>query len=212
VTDAWHRVIALVVQPGVEFDATHVVDYDRAGTEQLRKVVDDHPGLVFEAHSTDYQTVERLRWLVEDGWAVLKVGPGLTFALREALFALATIEDELLPEADCSHLVDVVERVMLANPKWWQGHYDGDDNAQRLARRYSYSDRIRYYWPDPNVAAAQERLLENLRRHAVPLPMLSAHLPDQYLRVRTEQLTLDPAALVLDRVRDVLRGYSAACR
>jgi D-tagatose-1,6-bisphosphate aldolase subunit GatZ/KbaZ len=212
VTDAWPRVIALVVQPGVEFDATHVVDYDRAGTEQLRMVVDDHPGLVFEAHSTDYQTVERLRWLVKDGWAVLKVGPGLTFALREALFALATIEDELLPEADCSHLVDVVERVMLANPKWWQGHYDGDDNAQRLARRYSYSDRIRYYWPDPHVAAAQERLLENLRRHTVPLPMLSAHLPDQYLRVRAGQLTLDPAALVLDRVRDVLRGYSAACR
>jgi D-tagatose-1,6-bisphosphate aldolase subunit GatZ/KbaZ len=156
--------------------------------------------------------VERLRWLVKDGWAVLKVGPGLTFALREALFALATIEDELLPDADCSHLVDIVERVMLANPKWWQGHYDGDENAQRLARRYSYSDRIRYYWPDPHVAAAQERLLENLRRHTVPLPMLSAHLPDQYLRVRAGQLTLDPAALVLDRVRDVLRGYSAACR
>jgi D-tagatose-1,6-bisphosphate aldolase subunit GatZ/KbaZ len=211
VREAWRRVIALVVQPGVEFDATHVVDYDRAGTAQLRKVLDDHPGVVFEAHSTDYQTVERLRWLVEDGWAVLKVGPGLTFALREALYALATIEDELLPDAECSHLIDVVEHVMLAQPKWWQGHYEGDEHEQRLARRYSYSDRIRYYWPDPAIAAAQERLLANLRTHVIPLPMLSAYLPDQYVRVRVGTVPLDPDALALDRVRDVLRGYSVAC-
>ena len=53
--------------------------------------------MVFEAHSTDYQTDAALAALVADGWGVLKVGPGLTFALREALFALAAIEDELVP-------------------------------------------------------------------------------------------------------------------
>jgi D-tagatose-1,6-bisphosphate aldolase subunit GatZ/KbaZ len=208
---AWQRVVALVVQPGVEFDAARVVDYAREGTGPLRKVLDDHPGLVFEAHSTDYQTVESLRWLVEDRWAVLKVGPGLTFALREALFALAGIEEELVGDAERSHLVAVVERAMLAQPQWWQDHYEGDDDAQRLARRYSYSDRIRYYWPHRTVAAAQSRLLTNLRTHAVPLSMLSAYLPDQYARVRSGELTPDPAALAVDRVRDVLRGYAVAC-
>ena len=52
--------------------------------------------MVFEAHSTDYQTAGALRALVEDRWAILKVGPALTFALREALFALSAIEEELI--------------------------------------------------------------------------------------------------------------------
>ena len=47
---------------------------------------------------------------------MLKVGPGLTFALREGLFALAAIEDQLVPAGDRSHVVDEIERVMLADP------------------------------------------------------------------------------------------------
>ena len=55
------------------------------------------PGLVFEAHSTDYQPPESLSRLVIDGFAILKVGPGLTFALREALYALDEIAAALYP-------------------------------------------------------------------------------------------------------------------
>ena len=210
VEDAWERVIGLVVQPGVEFDHRHVFDYDRGRTPALTAVLDDHPGLVFEAHSTDYQTAESLRALVEDHWAVLKVGPGLTFALREALFALASIEDELVPGEERSRLVDVVERRMLDDPRWWRGYYHGDDDERRLARRYSYSDRIRYYWPDAEVRAAQHRLLTGLAARDIPLPLISAHLPEQYDRVRHGALATDPAALAVDRVRDVLRAYARA--
>ena len=209
---AWDRVIALVVQPGVEFDATRVVDYARDRIGGLGTVIEEHPQLVLEAHSTDYQTPTHLRELVEDHWAVLKVGPGLTFALREALFALAAIEDELVEPAGRSQLAAVVDRVMLAEPRWWQGYYEGDEDEQRLARRYSYSDRVRYYWPHPEISAAQQRLLDNLRARPIPLPLLSAYLPDQYTRVRAGELGTDPAALAIDRVRDVLRGYAAACR
>jgi D-tagatose-1,6-bisphosphate aldolase subunit GatZ/KbaZ len=211
VPDGWERVLALVVQPGVEFDATHVVDYDRSRTAALREVVEEHPSLIFEAHSTDYQTIARLTELVEDHWAVLKVGPGLTFALREALFALAAIEDELVVHGERSELPAVVEQVMVTEPRLWKGYYEGDEDELRLARRYSFSDRLRYYWPDPRIAAAQERLFANLREHAIPLPLLSAFLPDQYTRVRAGELTADPEALAIDRVRDVLRGYWAAC-
>jgi D-tagatose-1,6-bisphosphate aldolase subunit GatZ/KbaZ len=177
-------------------------------------VIDDPdapPLLVLEAHSTDYQSVSRLTELVEDHWAVLKVGPALTFALREALFALAAIEDELVPRAHRSHLVDVVEKVMVARPKWWEGYYEGDDRAKALARKYSYSDRLRYYWPEPAVVAAYERLLANLRSTGISLPMLSAHLPEQYARIRAGELVADPATIAVDRVRDVLRGYASAC-
>ncbi|MFE4545915.1 D-tagatose-bisphosphate aldolase, class II, non-catalytic subunit [Streptomyces sp. NPDC056785] len=212
VAGAWPRVMALVVQPGVEFNHLQVFDYRRERTTELRTVLADEPAMVFEAHSTDYQTVDGLAGLVEDHWAVLKVGPGLTFALREALFALAAIEDELVAPGTRSRLSEVVEARMRDNPSWWEGYYEGDSDDQRLARRYSYSDRVRYYWPDPEIAAAQDRLFANLSGLRIPLPLLSAHLPDQYRRVRTGALPAAPRDLVVDRIRDVLRDYDRACR
>jgi D-tagatose-1,6-bisphosphate aldolase subunit GatZ/KbaZ len=140
------------------------------------------------------------------------VGPGLTFALREALFALAAVEDELVGPGARSGITDVVDRRMRDEPSWWSGYYGGDAAEQRLARRYSYSDRMRYYWPDPEIAAAQDRLFANLSALDIPLPLLSAHLPDQYRRVRAGALTATPRDLVVDRIRDVLRDYDRACR
>jgi D-tagatose-1,6-bisphosphate aldolase subunit GatZ/KbaZ len=208
---AWPRVMALVVQPGVEFDHVRVVDYDPAGTGDLQHVLDDEPDMVFEAHSTDYQLVEGLTALVRDHWAVLKVGPGLTFALREALFALAAIEDQLVAEGERSRLLDVIEERMLAEPATWQRYYEGDSDEQRIARRFSYSDRMRYSLPDPAIEAARLRLFANLERTGIPEPLLSQYLPAQYARLRRGRLTADPRRLALDRVRDALRPYSTAC-
>lgn len=207
----WPRVVALVVQPGVEFDHLRVIDYNRDKTTALRASIAAEPDLVFEAHSTDYQTVENLTALVEDHWAVLKVGPGLTFALREALFALAAIEEEIVVDGERSDLLQVIEQRMLANPKCWQSYYTGTADEQRLARRYSYSDRVRYYWPDSDITAAQGRLFANLAGRPIPLPLLSQHLPAQYDRVRHGLLPAVAQDLVIDCVRDVLRGYQRAC-
>ena len=208
----WPRVMALVVQPGVEFDHLHVIDYQRSATVELRRVLDGEEHLVFEAHSTDYQRPAQLRELVEDHWAVLKVGPGLTFAMREALFALTFIENELIPRPSRSNLVEVIERRMLANPDYWQGYYEGDTIAQRTARRYSYSDRLRYYWADDEVDAARRSLLSNLDRTGIPLPLISQFLPYQYDRIRAGELEPVAQSLVIDRIRDAMRPYSRACR
>ena len=64
-TRVWPRIMALVVQPGVEFDHVRVFDYDPARTADLQHVLDDEPDMVFEAHSTDYQLTEGLTALVE---------------------------------------------------------------------------------------------------------------------------------------------------
>ncbi|MFD1723049.1 D-tagatose-bisphosphate aldolase, class II, non-catalytic subunit [Amnibacterium endophyticum] len=210
--DVWPRIMALVVQPGVEFDHLRVVDYDRSRTGELQHVLDDEPDMVFEAHSTDYQLTEALTALVEDHWAVLKVGPGLTFALREGLFALAAIEDQLVTGSERSDLLEVIERVMLDDPSRWERYYEGTPDEQRIARRFSYSDRMRYSLPEPRIEAAVDRLLANLARAGVPEPLISQYLPAQYARVRRGLLTADPRALLLDRVRDALRPYSAATR
>jgi D-tagatose-1,6-bisphosphate aldolase subunit GatZ/KbaZ len=207
---AWDRVLALVVQPGVEFDHDSVVDYSRSKAAALSQWLRGQPGtFVFEAHSTDYQRPAAYSELVRDGFAILKVGPALTFAMREALFALAAMERELVDAT--SRLPDVMEEAMLSAPSSWKPYYGGDAQEQKRLRVYSYSDRMRYYWNDPRVQAAVARLIENLSRLQLPETMLSAYLPQQYERVREGSLKNKPESLIVNRVRDVLRVYAAAC-
>jgi len=207
----WPRVIALVVQPGVEFNHDSVVDYDPAGAVHLTELLREEEGLVYEAHSTDYQPPVAYLNLVRDGFVILKVGPALTYAMREALEGLAAIEDQLIPTSKSSHLMDVIEQVMLAHPANWEHHYHGDAQATKLMRRYSYSDRVRYYWNDPTVKQSVAKLVANLRTTTIPETMLSTYLPDQYRAVRAGKLSSDVEALILHRIRQVLAVYSAAC-
>ena len=211
-SDIWPRIIGLVVQPGVEFDHTHVIDYRSEKAAALSKMVEAYDTLLFEAHSTDYQTPQSLRQLVKDHFAILKVGPALTFALREALFSLSAIEEELLPVKATSGLRQVLESVMLDRPEYWQSHYHGDGNARRLARGYSYSDRVRYYWPDSQIDDAFERLVRNLAEEPIPLPLISQYLPLQYVKVREGALNATPRELILDHIQDILRHYHNACQ
>lgn len=207
----WPRIVALVVQPGVEFDHTHIIDYQPQKALALSKMVEAYDTLVFEAHSTDYQTPQSLRQLVKDHFAILKVGPALTFALREALFSLAAIEEELLPAKTCSGLRHVLESVMLDHPEYWQSHYHGDGHARRLARGYSYSDRVRYYWPDSQIDDAFERLVRNLADEPIPLPLISQYLPLQYVKVREGNINATPRELIISHIQDILQQYHAAC-
>ncbi len=207
----WPRIVALVVQPGVEFDHTHIIDYQPQKALALSKMVEAYDTLVFEAHSTDYQTPQSLRQLVKDHFAILKVGPALTFALRETLFSLAAIEEELLPAKTCSGLRHVLESVMLDRPEYWQSHYHGDGHARRLARGYSYSDRVRYYWPDSQIDDAFERLVRNLADEPIPLPLISQYLPLQYVKVREGNINATPRELIISHIQDILQQYHAAC-
>ncbi|HEY5083080.1 MAG TPA: class II D-tagatose-bisphosphate aldolase, non-catalytic subunit, partial [Rhizomicrobium sp.] len=166
--------------------------------------------IVFEAHSTDFQRDFAYGALVTDGFSILKVGPGLTFAMREAIFALAGIEKEIVPPKDQSRLAETVRAVMMENPVHWRDYYKGPDQETLLFN--SYSDRIRYYWPDHRIETAMAKLIANLSATPLPDILLSRHLPAQYARVREGELKRQPEALILDKIRDVLRLYSDACR
>jgi len=208
---AWDRVIAMVVQPGVDFDHSSVHHYDPAAARALSGFVETQPRIVFEAHSTDYQTEAGLHALVRDHFAILKVGPAATYAFREAVFALAMIERELLPAAECSQLIDVLERCMLDKPGNWASYYHGSAHEQRLLRAYSLSDRSRYYWGEAPVQAALATLLDNLTRHAPPLMLLSQFLPEQLRAVQAGELAAEPLALIRHKVALRLAEYARAC-
>lgn len=207
--DVWSRVIALVVQPGVEFSDGSVISYDRTAASRLTSCLKLWSPLVFEGHSTDYQPKERLREMVEDGVAILKVGPALTFALREGLFALERIETELalLRPFPLSGFRTTLEWTMTENDRYWGGYYHGGEAEVRYAKAFSLSDRARYYLPAPRVCAAIATLLSNLDREGVPMALLSQYLPLQYQRLCCGQLSARAEDLLMDHVGDRIDDY-----
>jgi D-tagatose-1,6-bisphosphate aldolase subunit GatZ/KbaZ len=206
------RILALVVQPGVEFGDEAVFRY-RPGAAAGLPALAKSRGIVFEAHSTDYQEENALRALVADRFAVLKVGPELTFALREAVFALEEIERELRGRgADgLSGVSEALDEAMRRDPRHWKPYYDADEEKARLQRRYSLSDRCRYYWPCPGVQDAVRRLLANLEGRRLPRGLVQQYLPGG-VATATEGGPGLPGRLVRDHVRRVLARYARACR
>ncbi len=212
--NAWQRVIAVVVQPGVEFGDAEIHDYDRKKAAELSAFISSQD-MVYEAHSTDYQTGSSLKEMVEDHFAILKVGPWLTYSFREAVFALEAIQNEMFAgrkDIYLSKLKSVLEEVMIADPKYWKNHYKGSDTERSFARKYSYSDRARYYWTNKQVNDELNLLLENLNRVNVPLTLLSQYLPAQYEAVRNGIIKLSPEEIIIHKIRTVLKNYSKACR
>ena len=203
-------VIAVVVQPGVEFGDDQVFLYDHDAAAELCAALKEFPEVCFEGHSTDYQSPKCLKAMVEDGIAILKVGPALTYGLREALFSMSLMENELVPAEERSNFIDVLENVMLANPGNWQKHYHGDEKQLHLARKYSFSDRARYYIGQPEVLEAMDKLFTNLNTYRIPLNMLHQYMPLTYAKVRDGELPLDAKELAMDGVTNFMLDYEYA--
>ncbi|HEX9332819.1 MAG TPA: D-tagatose-bisphosphate aldolase, class II, non-catalytic subunit [Anaerolineales bacterium] len=206
---AWERVIAVVVQPGVEFGDDFVLEYQPLAARDLSRFIENQT-MVYEAHSTDYQTRDSLRKLVKDHFAILKVGPWLTYAYREAVFALALIENELFPISR-SNFIEVLDEVMLQRPEYWEKYYHDSEAERAMKRKFSFSDRIRYYWPDPRVQAALSTMMKNLNEKSLPLSLLSRFAPRQYEKIRHGEIVGTPENVILDHIGEVLLDYEAAC-
>ena len=213
-SSAWERVIALVVQPGVDFGSNAIFDYDRAKAQSLSAALSKYPGIVFEAHSTDYQSPQALARMVEDHFAILKVGPWLTFAFREAVLALSSIERELFTtrsERQISHVREALEAAMLRDPVHWRPYYRGDEDEVCRDLIYGYSDRCRYYWNQSAVQGEIARLFDNLGERPIPLALVSQYLPLEYEAIRTGELQAVPERMIQYHIRRVLRAYADAC-
>jgi len=211
--NAWERVVAVVVQPGVEFSDDAVSAYNPRKARQLSLYIENIPQMVYEAHSTDYQLPDLLKNMVVDHLAILKVGPWLTYAFREAVFSLAAIEAELsrlhkniLP----SNIIQILDQVMMDEPKYWIKYYQGSEEQKSFARKYSLSDRIRYYWPNKKVGHALDKLIANLQHHPIPSSLLSQHMPPQHQALLDGQITSQPLDLIHHKIMEILKIYSIA--
>ena len=199
----WPKIASVVTQPGVDFSHKAIHRFEPDGAMQLATAVKGIDNMSFEAHSTDYQPTDALAELVAKHFFFLKVGPELTFRMREAVFALAHIEQHLVHEQDRSDLLGAIDQAMNENPDHWAPYYrsDSGDDVEQL-KHFSYSDRIRYYWTVPAVRKALQKLLLNLSDRKIPETIISQYFPERAfgsLEATAEQLVSDHIALCTDR-------------
>lgn len=211
-SNAFDNIIGIVVQPGVEFGDADVFHYNRTNAAKLVEAMKKYDNVVLEGHSTDYQPPECLKQMVEDGIAILKVGPALTFSLREGLFALSMMEKLLVPEEKQAHFIEVMEETMMKNPGNWQKHYHGTEAELAIKRKFSFSDRCRYYFAQPEMQAAIAKLFANMSEVEIPLGMLREYMPLQYIKVRDGVLSTDPKELAEDCVVHLVEDYNYATK
>lgn len=208
--DAWDNIIAIVVQPGVEFNNYDIHDYNRSESAKLCEKLAEYPNLVFEGHSTDYQTQKKLKEMVEDGVAILKVGPALTFALREGLFSLSLIEKELIKYYDKrANFMEFLDDIMVKNPKDWEKYYQGNELEKALQRKYSFSDRCRYYMARQDINEHINQLFENINSHNIPLGMIKQYFPKLFLELKSQHDS-NAKNLVKLNIKNVLKDYDNA--
>lgn len=202
-------IIGFVVQPGVEFTNSTVHFYNHEKAAKLCAVKREYPNLVFEGHSTDYQSVACLRRMVEDGIAILKVGPALTNAAREGLFALEMIAKEM-PGVEAIPFRAILMEAMEKNDGYWRPYYEGTEEEIRYQMCYGMSDRCRYYLSEPQVQKAISDLLACFGGKEIPIQLISQYLPQQRPKVQSGALEPKAEVLLLDRIAGCYEEYHAA--
>lgn len=214
--EAWERVIGLVVQPKIDFGNEWICLPDPAPVRNLKEELEKLGNRIcFEAHSTDYQDEETLRMLVNHHFAFLKVGPALSFALRESLYALEHIERDLFHNARgivLSELQNTMEHIMNNDPKHWQ-NYCSNSSVQFALKHYGLSDRTRYYLGEKSVVSSMSTLFNNLRGKQIPIGLVHQFLPRQSSLIENGLLDFQqPEEITRNAVRHVLDVYHRASK
>ncbi len=214
IKDAWRRVCAVVVQPGIEFGDDWIVFYNRERAATLAgsfSLLPEH--MAFEIHATDFQPESSLRMMVCDHFSLLKTGPCLTHAFREAVFALGRIEDALYarnPSVKRSRILSVISRVIIADPYFVDHPAVLQTPEGRIRVFYGFRDRVRYYWNRTPIKRAMDRLMRNLEA-GIPLPLVSQYFPELFSKVAAGEIKPEPASLLRAKIMLAATPYARAC-
>ena len=99
---------------------------------------------------------------------------------------------------------------MRNDPKYWDKHYSGTEEEIRLCRKFSYSDKFRYYLSREDVVAAVNKLIDNMSKVSIPMNMLHQYMPISYAKIRSGELKLDPRELAMDGITQFMLDYEGA--
>jgi D-tagatose-1,6-bisphosphate aldolase subunit GatZ/KbaZ len=202
--EAWQRIIAVVVQPGIEFGDRQIAVYRPSRASQLKAFHAKLPAkMTYEVHSADYQPARSLENLVRDHFVVFKIGPCLTHVVHQTLLALADLEASWKAIRVKSNLRQEMEQLMRTHPEHWASHYEGNAQEQKHLREHSLRDRVRYYWTFPKALKAVDQLLQNLDR-PLPLDLLQHFLPEAFHGADTNSSGFSGRSLVDLRLRQTL--------
>ena len=208
----WSASSRMVVQPGVEFGHENVVIYDAgAGAGAERRPGPAAGAGVRGAFHRLPAGGEPAR-LVEDGFAILKVGPALTFALREALYGLDEIATALDPTGAEPSLAGAMEQADAGRPRLLAA-----PTIPGTPERAAGAAPLQLQRPHPLLLAGA-RGRGGGRAAAGPAggdgragdagqPVPADALPAG----GRGALPARPRVLLLEAVRDVLRRYASAC-
>ena len=206
INDAFDHIMGIVVQPGVEYDNDSVVEFDPDKAKNLAAAIRTQQYMVFEGHSTDYQTPEKLKEMAQNGVFVLKVGPALTLAYREALRGMENILHALQGYQGLT--TKLLEAMDVDNHNWLT-HYH-KSHPLVVYQKYSFSDRCRYYLDVRGVNQEIGHLKELFDGTDIPLFLVHQYLPLQYYKLRNHEIPLSFDAIVNDMVGLVLDNYRYA--
>jgi len=108
----------------------------------------------------------------------------------------------------------VAEETMLKSPGHWIKHYHGSEEELKMKRRYSYSDRIRYYLTEPELDGSIKQLIKNIdnNKDLLPLSIVSQYMPSTYWKIREGKLKIDDQQWLIERVKDTLSPYARATK
>jgi D-tagatose-1,6-bisphosphate aldolase subunit GatZ/KbaZ len=210
-SDVKEKIAAIVVQPGVEFNNDSVDIFEISKAKEQVNFINNLYKIVYEAHSTDFQPEESLKQLVKNHYSILKVGPWLTYAYREALIGLENIEEILFESGlidSRSEVTSMLTNVLYKNNKYWKEHYKPEDRINLI---YSYSDRLRYYWNEPEIMNSVNKLIANLSQIHIPEILISQFLPNQYSEVASRKIENNPKEIIKSKIKEVLDKYSKSC-
>ncbi len=208
--EAFDRVVALVARPGTGFGHADVTPFDAAACAPLSHWRTETGGITLEAQAVDHQGAAALALMVRGGFGILKAGPGLTFALREALYGLDLIAGHY-PGYRATALHTAMEAALQSAPANWQPYIGGTAAEQAIQRHYSYADRIRFYWTHPKAVAAVAALFAALDGVDIPPTLISQYLPRVLDAVVAGTVAPTARALAIAHVRAALAPLSAAC-
>ena len=197
----------LVIEPGMRYMHSSITQPNFKDFKEKRRISIKN-NFVFEAHSTDYQSLKTLKQLVKNNFKYLKVGPEITFNYSRSLFFMQNLEKKIVKKK-CSNLKAKILSTMLDNSKHWKEYYKRKDKKLFLDSKL---DRLRYYLNSKKVVNSINLLKKNVNKldKKIIYPLINQDLKKDFIFYSKKKLSnFDLIKLIF--ISKSLKKYFKAC-